>query len=253
MILNQSLPTGISHVQSPAGFHGQQPFNRRTGGSEGVAPAGVHGQGTKPVTLRTNRALASEDAQTDGSQGNLGESSSLVRDNAPDAHFQGQQSKPDSVNADNSRGKLTAFSVRRDNTADAQSQQEAWPPSPTGEMMQFDSARVNEGSNPSLAVHGQAEMLGTHFIDLDPEKFDDYLSEKGDGVWISAITSKQKGKGHFSQLVRELQTKYKWIKIPTPSNQMIAVAEHLGFIMRTEWFGEPFNESGTVMFWERGA
>lgn len=92
---------------------------------------------------------------------------------------------------------------------------------------------------------------GSDMITLNPEKFDGYLSEREDGIWISAISSKTKGQGDFSNLIKELKEKYKWIKIPTPSNEMVAISQHLGFRMKEEYFGEPFNESGIIMFWEK--
>ena len=87
-------------------------------------------------------------------------------------------------------------------------------------------------------------------INLDESLFNGYLSETEDSVWVSAIESKKIGNGDFSRLIKQLKEKYKWIKIPTPSNMMIEIAEHLGFIKKEEWFGEPFNEMGVVMFWE---
>jgi hypothetical protein len=32
---------------------------------------------------------------------------------------------------------------------------------------------------------------------------------------------------------------------------MIEIAEHLGFIKKEEYFGEPFNEIGIIMFWKK--
>jgi len=88
-------------------------------------------------------------------------------------------------------------------------------------------------------------------ITLEPEIFDGYITEIDDGIWISAIHSKKIGNGDFSKLIKQLKEKYNWIKIPTPSNMMIEISEHLGFIMKKEWFGEPFNEDGIIMFWEK--
>ena len=87
-------------------------------------------------------------------------------------------------------------------------------------------------------------------IELSQE-FEGYITEQEDGVWISAIKSKNIGQGKFSKLVKELKDKYQWIKIPTPSDMMIEIAEHLGFVRKEEWFGEPFNEVGIVMVWSR--
>ena len=86
-------------------------------------------------------------------------------------------------------------------------------------------------------------------INLDENLFEGYLSEVEDGIWISAIKSKKIGNGDFSRLIKQLKEKYNWIKIPTPSNMMIERAEHLGFVKREEYFAEPFNEMGIVLFW----
>ena len=88
-------------------------------------------------------------------------------------------------------------------------------------------------------------------INLDKNLFDGYLSEMDDGVWISAIESKKIGDGDFSRLIKQLKKKYNWIKIPTPSNMMSERAEHLGFVKKEEYFGEPFNEMGIIMFWTK--
>jgi len=82
-------------------------------------------------------------------------------------------------------------------------------------------------------------------------EFEGYMCEVENGIIISAIKSKEKGKGHFSKLVKELKDKYAWIKIPTPSNQMYEIALHLGFKLKKEWFPEPFNCEGELMLWEK--
>lgn len=89
-------------------------------------------------------------------------------------------------------------------------------------------------------------------IQLDPNIFDGYLSEENDGVWISAIKARKIGNGDFKRLINDLKQKYSWIKIPTPSNIMVQVSTHLGFKIKEEYFGYPFNEMGIVMYWEKG-
>lgn len=89
------------------------------------------------------------------------------------------------------------------------------------------------------------------YINLDPEKFEGYLSEVEEGVWISAIKAKKIGNGDFSRLIKDLKQRYKWIKIPTPSIMMVERAIHLGFVMREEYFAEPFNEVGNVLYWRK--
>ena len=95
------------------------------------------------------------------------------------------------------------------------------------------------------------EKEGVNIIELDKDLFEGYLSEIDEGVWISAIKSRNKGNGDFSRLIKQLKEKYNWIKIPTPSNIMREIAGHLEFIEKEEWFGEPFNEIGIVMYWKK--
>ncbi len=80
--------------------------------------------------------------------------------------------------------------------------------------------------------------------------YEEIIKEKR-GIWISVIEAKEIGKGHFSKLIKEFKEKYDFIKIPTPSKMMIERALHLGFEIKSEFFGEPFNEYGTIMFWEK--
>jgi hypothetical protein len=92
---------------------------------------------------------------------------------------------------------------------------------------------------------------GFKMFNLDKSLFEGYLSEVEDGVFISNIKSKDIGKGNFSKLIKQLKKKYNWIKIPTPSIMMKERSLHLEFIEKEEWFGEPFNEMGIVMFWSK--
>jgi len=82
-------------------------------------------------------------------------------------------------------------------------------------------------------------------------EFEGYITEQRDGVWISAIESKEIGKGHFSKLIRDFKEKYSFIKIPTPSKMMISIAIHLGFDIKREFFGSPYDEYGDIMLWEK--
>ncbi len=81
-------------------------------------------------------------------------------------------------------------------------------------------------------------------------EFKGYITEQKGGVWISIIEAKEIGKGHFSKLIKEFKEKYNFIKIPTPSKMIIGIALHLGFILKQEWFGSPYDEYGTIMLWE---
>lgn len=84
-------------------------------------------------------------------------------------------------------------------------------------------------------------------------EFKGYLSEQYDGVWVSMIESKEIGKGNFSKLIKELKKRYNWIKIPTLSNMMRDIAIHLGFNLKEEYFGSPFNYMGEIMLWKKEA
>ena len=69
-------------------------------------------------------------------------------------------------------------------------------------------------------------------------KFQGYISLEGDVIFISAIWSKQCGKGHFSRLVKNLHKAGFTIKVPNPFEHMEAICEHLGFKRTTELFPE---------------
>ena len=88
-------------------------------------------------------------------------------------------------------------------------------------------------------------------IELDKELFDGYISEVDDGIIISHISSNNQGKGNFSNLLKELMEKYNWIKVPTPSNQMVEILIKKGFVMKQEFFPSPFDCMGSIMFWEK--
>lgn len=91
----------------------------------------------------------------------------------------------------------------------------------------------------------------TGMIELDKELFNGYISEVDDGVIISHVSSNNQGQGNFSKLLNQLMEKYNWIKVPTPSNQMIEILIKKGFVMKEEFFPYPFDCIGTIMFWEK--
>ncbi len=93
--------------------------------------------------------------------------------------------------------------------------------------------------------------MRSKMMELNKEMFEGYISEVLDGVFISSIKSKHQGKGNFSKLLKELMQKYNWIKVPTPSNQMIEILNKKGFVMKEEYFPEPFDCMGIIMFWEK--
>lgn len=113
-------------------------------------------------------------------------------------------------------------------------------------MKQFNKMLKEKMQEPSFKEKGTIPFP-IHFKD----KFDGYLGEIDDGVFISAIYSKEKGKGNFSRFLRYLKGKYAWIKIPTPSNTMRVIALSKGFVEKEEFFLEPFNEMGEVLLWEK--
>ncbi len=88
--------------------------------------------------------------------------------------------------------------------------------------------------------------------DFHPE-FDGYIGEENDGVWISFISSKQEHNGNFLRFLTELKERYAWIKIPTPSTRMCLIALRQGFELKKEYFPEPFDEMGEILFWKKEA
>jgi hypothetical protein len=82
-------------------------------------------------------------------------------------------------------------------------------------------------------------------------EFKGYVTEEGKGIWISVIEAREIGKGHFSKLIKEFKEKYDFIKIPTPSKMIIDRAIHLGFELKREYFGSPYNEYGFVLIWRK--
>jgi len=82
-------------------------------------------------------------------------------------------------------------------------------------------------------------------------EFKGYVTEEGKGIWISIIEAKEIGKGHFSKLIKEFKEKYNFIKIPTPSKMIIERAIHLGFELKEEYFGSPYDEWGYILLWEK--
>jgi len=83
--------------------------------------------------------------------------------------------------------------------------------------------------------------------------FEGYLAREENGVIISFISSKQQGKGHFSELLKYLKQEYEYIKIPTPSNKMKQICLKKGFQQKLQFFPEPFNEIGEILIWVKEA
>ena len=89
-----------------------------------------------------------------------------------------------------------------------------------------------------------------HFSETFHPKLDGWIAEDDGGVWISFVISKEKGKGHFRDLVKELKEKYRWIKIPTCFMDMQIIALHYGFIPRCEYNAQA-GEMIEMMYWEK--
>jgi hypothetical protein len=66
-------------------------------------------------------------------------------------------------------------------------------------------------------------------------KFQGYLSIEEKTIWISAIWSKQMGKGNYSRLIKNLHKAGFLIKVPSPFPRMREICKHLGFTRTTEY------------------
>jgi hypothetical protein len=69
-------------------------------------------------------------------------------------------------------------------------------------------------------------------------KFRGYLSIQDRTIWISSVFSLQKGKGHFSRMIRNIHKAGYQIKVPSPFPHMIEICKHLGFRETIEHFPE---------------
>jgi len=69
-------------------------------------------------------------------------------------------------------------------------------------------------------------------------KFQGYLSIEDNIIWISAIQSKQMGKGNYSRLVKKIHKAGFIIKVPSPFPRMESICQHLGFTKTEEFFPE---------------
>ena len=88
-------------------------------------------------------------------------------------------------------------------------------------------------------------------IELDKNKFkNSYFALTRDEAIISAIVSKEKGKGHFSELLENLKLIRKRIEVPTPSKQMQEILLNKGFHWEKKFFGEGFNDHGDILVLE---
>lgn len=69
-------------------------------------------------------------------------------------------------------------------------------------------------------------------------KFQGYLSIENNTIWISAIWSKQMGKGNYSRLVKNIHKAGFIIKVPSPFPRMEAICQYLGFTKTEEFISE---------------
>jgi hypothetical protein len=71
-------------------------------------------------------------------------------------------------------------------------------------------------------------------------KFEGYLSfvPEENTIYVSSIWSKQRGRGNFSHLVKNIRKAGFTVKVPSPSPLMEGICKHLGFINKPEFFPE---------------
>lgn len=84
-------------------------------------------------------------------------------------------------------------------------------------------------------------------IKLPEDKFKGYFSIDRNIIIISAIKSKQKGKGHFSELLKLLFRIRDRIEVPTPSIEMQDILLAKGFHWEDKWFGDGFDCYGKIL------
>ena len=69
-------------------------------------------------------------------------------------------------------------------------------------------------------------------------KFKGYISIFENTIWISSVWSNQRGKGHFSKLIKNIHKAGYEIKVPSPFPHMEEICKHLGFKRTQEFFPE---------------
>lgn len=83
-----------------------------------------------------------------------------------------------------------------------------------------------------MFVHEGCIDLDTPFarqLGFTADRFGGYLWRSGKYIWISAIISWDKGEGHFSELLKKIETAGFGIKVPDPSPTMKAILKTKGF------------------------
>lgn len=63
-----------------------------------------------------------------------------------------------------------------------------------------------------------------------------YLWKSGNEIWISAVQSREEGKGYFSQLLDKISQQGLSIVVPTPLGKMVAILKHKGFTQGSREF-----------------
>ena len=61
------------------------------------------------------------------------------------------------------------------------------------------------------------------------DKFDGYLWDKGDCIWISLIISLQEGRGNVRKLIGAIAESGYIVKVPVPFARMQNICERMGF------------------------
>ncbi len=88
-------------------------------------------------------------------------------------------------------------------------------------MIELDSARAKE-------------------LGFTSDRFDGWLWDEGDNVFISFIESKDEGKGNLRQLIQTIWDEGKTVKVPTPSTRMAMILARMGFRpTMIDWDDEP--------------
>lgn len=75
---------------------------------------------------------------------------------------------------------------------------------------------------------GHIEPGSVPFFPAD--KFEGYLWGFENAVWLSLIISRQPGKGHLSQLFKDIWATGRDVVVPTPLGHMEAICQAKGFV-----------------------
>jgi hypothetical protein len=81
-----------------------------------------------------------------------------------------------------------------------------------------------------------------------PPELGGYCVVEGNILWLSAIISKFPKQGNFGRFLDTIESEFEIIKVPVPSPLMKHILAKRGYKLKEEWFPEPFNEMGEIMF-----